>query len=193
LAAPFLSLCGIFRIIPVEFYPESLLEFWLSIGIGLLAFDLDLQIFNELVHRLRVDGIEEVRLIKDKRTGSESRSRCTAFTEIYLGQSRQFAFAQFVSIPKARAFLDEYSPTISLDGAYDPSKAMPSDSTKVRIAYSRDKDDRDRPGKGEDDWNCEVVSLYSHFRCTTVDQGAVPPVQLFPSSFMFSMQRTKNS
>ena len=34
-----------------------------------LAFDLDLQILNELEHSLRVEGLEEIRLIKDKRTG----------------------------------------------------------------------------------------------------------------------------
>lgn len=94
-------------------------------------------------------------MIKDKRTG----------------QSRQFAFAQFTGIPEARRFLEKYSPTISLYGAYDPNKASASESTNVRIAYSREKDDRDKPGKGDDDWKCEVCYLanYSHrtlcFRC----------------------------
>jgi hypothetical protein len=34
-----------------------------------LAFDSNLQISNELEHGLRVEGLEEIRLIKDKRTG----------------------------------------------------------------------------------------------------------------------------
>jgi hypothetical protein len=28
---------------------------------------------------------------------------------------------------------------------------------QARLAYSREKEDRDRPGKGEGDWMCEVV------------------------------------
>jgi hypothetical protein len=35
-----------------------------------LAFDSNLQISNELEHGLRVEGLEEIRLIKDKRTGT---------------------------------------------------------------------------------------------------------------------------
>ena len=37
-----------------------------------LAFDSALQIFNELQNSLRVEGLEEIRLIKDKRTGMYS-------------------------------------------------------------------------------------------------------------------------
>jgi hypothetical protein len=30
---------------------------------------------------------------------------------------------------------------------------------KVRIAYSRDRDDREKAGKSEEDWKCEVVRI----------------------------------
>ncbi|KAG0650519.1 putative RNA-binding [Hyphodiscus hymeniophilus] len=102
-----------------------------------------LSILNELQHNLRVEGLEEIRLIKDKRTG----------------QSRQFAFAQFVGIPEARRFLERYYPYVSLYGAYKPSRSEDTEATKVRIAFSRDKDDRDKPGKSEEDWKCEVLIL----------------------------------
>ena len=73
------------------------------------------------------------------------------------GQSRQFAFAQFVGLPEANRFLEKYYPAVSLYGPYDPNNAVASEPTKVRVAYSREKDDKDRPGKNEDDWKCEVV------------------------------------
>jgi hypothetical protein len=112
---------------------------------------------NELQQSLRVEGIEEVRLIKDKRTGGVSSPGCQIVLTFVIGQSRQFAFAQFIGIPEARRFLEKYYPTVSLYGAYDPNNAAVSEPTKARIAYSREKDDRDKPGKSDDDWKCEVV------------------------------------
>ena len=75
-----------------------------------------------------------------------------------IGQSRGFAFAQFVGIPDARRFLDRHYPSIELHGTYDPNNAAPAVPAKVRVAYSRDRDDRDRSGKSDDDWKCDVVS-----------------------------------
>lgn len=37
-----------------------------------MAFSSDLQIFNELQHSFKVDGVDEIRLIKDKKTGKPS-------------------------------------------------------------------------------------------------------------------------
>ncbi|TVY43698.1 putative RNA-binding protein [Lachnellula occidentalis] len=98
---------------------------------------LDLQILNELRQSFRLEGLEEVRLIKDKRTGV----------------SRQFAFAQFVGIPEARRFLEQYYPTVALYGAY-LNQSTTTQPAQIRIAFSRD--DRDKSGKSEDDWRCEV-------------------------------------
>ena len=123
-----------------------------------VACDSDLQILNELQHGLRVGGLEEVRLIKDKRTGMLiGREDCPLLTLAVEGQSRQFAFAQFVGIPEARRFLEKYYPYVSLHGAYRPSWPKDTDASKVRVAFSRDRDDRDKPGQSEDDWKCEVV------------------------------------
>lgn len=76
---------------------------------------------------------------------------------VIIGLSRQFAFAQFLAIPEARNFLEQHYPTIPIFGVYDPNQATDTESTKVRIAFSRQKDERDRAGKSEDDWKCDVV------------------------------------
>ncbi|KAI9050340.1 hypothetical protein LZ554_005506 [Drepanopeziza brunnea f. sp. 'monogermtubi'] len=112
-------------------------------------------IFNELQHNLRLEGLEEVRLIKDKRTGS----------------SKGFAFAQFARVSDARRFLEQYYPACPLYGAYSPGQSANAEPANVRIAYGRERDDRERAGKGEDDWRCDVCFLpnFSHrtlcFRC----------------------------
>ncbi len=125
-----------------------------------MAFLWDLQILNELQHTLRLEGLEEIRLIKDKRTGMNyTIGQFSGFSDLkyLIGQSRGFAFAQFVSISDARRFLDRNYPSMLLHGTYDPNNAAPAEPTKVRIAYSRERDDRDRAGKSEDDWKCDVV------------------------------------
>ncbi|ESZ91736.1 hypothetical protein SBOR_7887 [Sclerotinia borealis F-4128] len=107
-------------------------------------------ISKEIQKNLRVEGVEEVRLIKDKKTGI----------------SRQFAFAQFYTLLEARRFLEKHYPSVSF---YGPLQT--SEPTKVRIAYSREKNDQERTSKHEDDWKCEVcyTSNYSYrmmcFKC----------------------------
>jgi RNA-binding protein 5/10 len=103
------------------------------------------------------------------------------------GQSRQFAFAQFVGIPEARRFLEKYYPYISLYGAYDPSRSKDTEGSKVRIAFSRDKDDRDKPGKSEDDWKCEVVCFSKGCIFIPTDKETVLSGELLPSNLMFPM------
>ena len=125
-----------------------------------MAFLWDLKILNELQHSLRLEGLEEIRLIKDKRTGMDYIvSQFSGFSDLkcFTGQSRGFAFAQFVSISDARRFLDRNYPSMLLHGTYDPNNAAPAEPAKVRIAYSRERDDKDRAGKNDDDWKCDVV------------------------------------
>ncbi|ATZ51024.1 hypothetical protein BCIN_06g04710 [Botrytis cinerea B05.10] len=92
-------------------------------------------ISKELQTNFKVEGVEEIRLIKDKKTGI----------------SRGFAFAQFYTLPEAKRFLEEHYPTVSFHG---PSQAL--EPSKVRIAYSREKTDQERASKHEDDWKCDV-------------------------------------
>lgn len=106
---------------------------------------------------------------------------------MYLGLSRQFGFAQFASTSDAKAFLERHYPSISLYGPYDPTQAPDTEAAKVRIAYSRDKDDRDKPGKNDDDWNCEVV----RYTCCLQDRlltKIVLPRKLLSSSNLLSLQ-----
>ncbi|KAL2065753.1 hypothetical protein VTL71DRAFT_3423 [Oculimacula yallundae] len=123
-----------------------------------MASFLELQILKELqriLQRLQLEGLEEVRLIKDKRTG----------------QSKGFAFAQFVGISEARSFLDRYYPTVPLYGTYNPNESGSTEPTHVRIAFGRERDDREKAGRGEDDWKCDIclVANFPHrtlcFRC----------------------------
>ncbi|KAK6580576.1 hypothetical protein PZA11_006812 [Diplocarpon coronariae] len=112
-------------------------------------------ILNELQYNLRLEGLEEVRLIKDKRTG----------------QSKGFAFAQFAGIPDARWFLERYYPIVPLYGRYDPNPSTNAEPTNVRISFGRERDEREKAGKSEDDWKCDICFLpnFSHrtlcFRC----------------------------
>jgi hypothetical protein len=68
--------------------------------------------------------------------------------------SRQLGFLRFSTIDASRAFVERNLPCIYL---YGPSAGTHDRSTKVRIAYSREREDRTRP-KGAGDWNCRKVS-----------------------------------
>ncbi|SZF05266.1 unnamed protein product [Blumeria hordei] len=122
---------------------------------AILASFLVSQIFAELQHDKNITGLDEVRVIKDKRTG----------------QSRGFAFVQFIGIPEARKFLEDYYPAVYLYGTQESNQDPSIKPAKVRIAYSRERDDREKAGKGDDDWKCDVCYLpnFSHrtlcFRC----------------------------
>ncbi|KZF20431.1 hypothetical protein L228DRAFT_250117 [Xylona heveae TC161] len=108
-------------------------------------------ILQELKGHYKVDGLEEVRVIRDRNTGA----------------SRQFGFVHFSSLSGSRAFLENYYPTLYLYG----SAQREDQAAKIRIAYGREKDAKSRPEKGEGDWKCMMCLLmnYSHrmqcFRC----------------------------
>lgn len=125
-----------------------------------LAF-ADSQIVDELKTNFNADALEQVRLIKDKRTGAYISPFLGGLSDGFVaGQSRQFAFAQFAALRDARAFVEQYYPSIQLQGSYGAPQAG-DENARVRVAYSREKEDRDRPGMGEGDWICEVVGSNS--------------------------------
>ena len=72
------------------------------------------------------------------------------------GLSRQFAFAQFGDVAAAKAFLEKHHPSLQFKGSFGDSNSDDG-IARARISYSREKEDRERPGKGEGDWICEVV------------------------------------
>ncbi|KAJ5816297.1 hypothetical protein N7447_008530 [Penicillium robsamsonii] len=97
----------------------------------------------------RADGLEDVRVIRDRQTKV----------------SRQIGFLRFSSIDASRTFFERNQPSIFL---YGPNEK----STKVRITYTREREDRAR-AKGASDWNCRKClvlnfSTRSHcFKCGT--------------------------
>ncbi|EPQ66488.1 hypothetical protein BGT96224_5104, partial [Blumeria graminis f. sp. tritici 96224] len=78
------------------------------------------------------------------------------------GQSRGFAFVQFIGIPEARKFLEDYYPAVYLYGTQDSNQDSSIKPAKVRIAYSRERDDREKAGKGDDDHLSSAI--YQIFR-----------------------------
>src|SRR5271170_7294778 len=123
-----------------------------------MAITLNKQIFNQIQHSFKAENLQEVRLIRDKKTGKHlAIGLGFQANSVWIGLSRQFAFAQFAALENARAFLDRYYPGIQLHGVYDPTQTGDGEGAIVRIAYSREKEERDRAGKNEDDWKCEVV------------------------------------
>jgi hypothetical protein len=66
--------------------------------------------------------------------------------------SRQLGFLRFKTIGSSRSFVERNSPSIYLCG---PS-AQDDRGTKVRIAYSREREDRAR-ARAEADWTCQMV------------------------------------
>ncbi|KAA8645843.1 putative G-patch domain protein [Aspergillus tanneri] len=109
------------------------------------------QIMNELKNGYRIDGLDEVRVIRDRQTK----------------MSRQLGFLRFHNINSSRAFVERNFPTIYL---YGPSAGPGSRGTKVRIAYSREREDRAR-ARAEGDWSCKMCSIVNYstrhkcFRC----------------------------
>ncbi|KAJ5820304.1 hypothetical protein N7474_005895, partial [Penicillium riverlandense] len=112
-----------------------------------------LQISTELRNAYHVDGLEDIRV------------------------SRQLGFLRFQSIDASRAFLERNHPYIYL---YGPSTGSNDQSTKVRIAYSREREDRGRV-KAEGDWTCRMCAIVNFatrqkcFRCNAPRPGTTEP------------------
>ncbi|KAI9800719.1 MAG: hypothetical protein M1833_003135 [Piccolia ochrophora] len=108
------------------------------------------QISRELNQGHRPEGLESVRVIKDRQTGL----------------SRQFGFLHFSSIDHARAFLGRSYPSIYLYGNDRSTQRAPGvdQATKVRVSFCREQGAREKPTKADDDWECEVCSFPNYAR-----------------------------
>ncbi|KAH3625370.1 hypothetical protein KXV56_004716 [Aspergillus fumigatus] len=93
-------------------------------------------ISNELRDFYYVEGLEEVRVIRDRQTK----------------KSRQLGFLRFRNLDFARDFMDRNFPSIYLHG---PNAGNNDKGTKVRVAYSREREDRTR-ARAEGDWTCKL-------------------------------------
>lgn len=73
-------------------------------------------------------------------------------------QSRGFGFLRFGTLEESKAFVERNYPKIYL---YGNSPTDNDDETaKVRIAYSRERDDRPRADKADGEWVCKIVRLW---------------------------------
>ncbi|KAL4946100.1 hypothetical protein BDV06DRAFT_235347 [Aspergillus oleicola] len=126
---------------------------------GLPVDMVEEDISKELKEFYHVDGLEDVRVIRDRQTKL----------------SRQLGFLRFRSLSHSRAFIEQNFPTIYLCG---PS-AQDDRGTKVRIAYSREREDRAK-ARAEGDWTCMMCSIVNYstrhkcFRCQAPRPDAGP-------------------
>ncbi|KAE8342866.1 hypothetical protein BDV24DRAFT_162041 [Aspergillus arachidicola] len=105
-------------------------------------------ITNELKDGYHIEGLEEVRVIRDRQTKI----------------SRQLGFLRFRDLNYSRAFVERNFPSIYF---YGPSAGPDDRGTKVRIAYSREREDRAR-ARAEGDWtckNCAIVNYSTRSKC----------------------------
>ncbi|KAF4175888.1 hypothetical protein CNMCM8694_002812 [Aspergillus lentulus] len=117
-------------------------------------------ISNELRDFYYVEGLEEVRVIRDRQTK----------------KSRQLGFLRFRNLDFARDFMDRNFPSIYLHG---PNAGNNDKGTKVRVAYSREREDRTR-ARAESDWTCKMCAIVNYstrnkcFRCQAPRPEAGP-------------------
>ncbi|XHG09418.1 hypothetical protein AWENTII_012477 [Aspergillus wentii] len=117
-------------------------------------------ISHELQQFYHIEGLEEVRVIRDRQTKV----------------SRQLGFLRFQSIAHSRAFLEPNFPSIVF---YGPNSSGNDRGTKVRIAYSREREDRAR-NRAESDWTCKMCTIVNYstrqkcFRCQAPRPDAGP-------------------
>lgn len=74
-----------------------------------------------------------------------------------LEASRGFGFLRFPTVEKSKAFLERNYPIIHLYGK--GSADGDEQAAKVRVAFSRERDDRSRAEKAEGEWACKIVSI----------------------------------
>ncbi|KAK2749366.1 hypothetical protein FQN57_006298 [Myotisia sp. PD_48] len=119
------------------------------------AESLGFLVKNELAHYYHIRDLEDVRVIRDRQTKI----------------SRQLAFIRFPTITDSRGFLEQNFPHIYLRGK-NPSSAD-GQGFKVRIAYSREREDRNRI-RADGEWTCTTCSIVNYagrqkcFRCQTL-------------------------
>lgn len=69
--------------------------------------------------------------------------------------SRGFGFIRFPTLEDSKAFVERNYPMIYLYG--NGSSDNDDQAAKVRILYSRERDDRSRGEKAEGEWTCKIV------------------------------------
>ncbi|MCJ1452255.1 hypothetical protein MMC28_002597 [Mycoblastus sanguinarius] len=106
--------------------------------------------------------------------------------------SRGFGFLRFPTLEESRAFVERNYPMIYLYG--NKSTDNDDQAAKVRIAFSRERDDRGRGEKADGEWTCKICTFVNFpgrtkcHRCqapqidmTTYGQGATTKPQYMNS------------
>ncbi|KIW73176.1 hypothetical protein, variant [Phialophora macrospora] len=121
------------------------------------------QISSELKQYYNVEGLDDVRVIRDRQTK----------------QSRQFGFLRFSTVQEAEEFMDRNYPTLYLYG--DDSQSN-GDASKVRIAFGRERKD---PIRSDDaDWicaNCSINNFSTRNRCFRCQAERPDPALALPT------------
>ncbi|OXV09604.1 hypothetical protein Egran_02633 [Elaphomyces granulatus] len=150
------------------------------------------RISSELLEYYHLEGLEDVRVIRDRQTSrfslkaSLSTRQSASLTK---GQeiSRQIGFLRFSSVDESRAFLEENYPYIRL---YGRKSDRGDRAAKVRIAYSREREDRRSRAEGE--WTCKMVGhvkSYKSSRLSSLISGSVPSRTMQPVNGVFAVSR----
>jgi hypothetical protein len=112
------------------------------------------QISNELVDYYHVQGLEDVRVIRDRQTSTSRTVKVTQDSTLTRVEvSRQIGFLRFHTLNDSREFIDQNAPTLYLYGRKKGSDS----AAKVRISYTRERDERRARPEGE--WTCRNVGL----------------------------------
>lgn len=77
-----------------------------------------------------------------------------SLTDAFAEVSRGFGFLRFPTIELSKAFLERNYPSIYLYG--EETTDNNNQAAKVRIAFSRERDERPR-GDKEGEWTCKIV------------------------------------
>ncbi|KIX06174.1 uncharacterized protein Z518_04148 [Rhinocladiella mackenziei CBS 650.93] len=117
---------------------------------GLATHLTENDISTELKQYYHVEGLDDVRVIRDRQTK----------------QSRQFGFLRFSTLEVAEDFMDQNYPFLYL---YGDSNKSNGDASKVRIAFGRERKDVSR--SDDADWICSICHINNFstrnkcFRC----------------------------
>ena len=113
------------------------------------------QISKELKQYHDVEALDDVRVIRERQTSTRPAFCVPQVANKHLEVSRGFGFLRFSSLEKAKAFVERNYPMIHLYG--NGTSDSDEQAAKVRIAFSRERDDRARAEKADTEWTCKIV------------------------------------
>lgn len=103
--------------------------------------------------RYNVQNLEDIRVIKDKATGIIAYSHSISLHDLHcLAISKGYAFIRFPTLDDATSFMNANYPEIRIEGSNSTN-----DTQWVRIAYSRERSDRESYAE----WTCRFVRRFS--------------------------------